>query len=202
VFGEELPHHLAIPDGWSRSWYVERMPGMELEAGWLFRLIPPGLRIRLAWHADPLPVAWVVEYLQRQLTNMRTSRLQELNAGTSDPLLAGAVPNTEDLQRRLASSQEKAFHVSVYITLVAVSLPALDEGSEKIRAAAPGDSLRAAAVYVPDGRRSSGDPPRKRRPARAPSGSSTRARLVTFFFLGREQRFSRQGGLVVGQKPL
>jgi hypothetical protein len=136
VFGEELPHHLAIPDGWSRSWYVERMPGMELEAGWLFRLIPPGLRIRLAWHADPLPVAWVVDYLQRQLTNMRTSRLQELNAGTSDPLLAGALPNTEDLQRRLASSQEKAFHVSVYITLVAVSLPALEEGSEKIRAAA------------------------------------------------------------------
>src|SRR4029077_6498930 len=90
VFGEELPQHLAIPDGWSRSWFVERMPGTDLEAGWLFRLIPPGLRIRVAWHADPLPVAWVVDYLQRQLTNMRASRLQELNAGTSDPLLAGA----------------------------------------------------------------------------------------------------------------
>jgi hypothetical protein len=136
VFGEELPHHLAIPEGWSRSWYVERMPGIELEAGWLFRLIPPGLRIQLAWHADPLPVAWVVDYLQRQLTNMRASRMQELGAGTSDPLLAGALPNTEDLQRRLASSQEKAFHVSVYITLMAASPSALEEGSEKIRAAA------------------------------------------------------------------
>src|SRR5438445_561383 len=107
-----------------------------LEAGWLFRLIPPGLKTRLAWHADPLPVAWVVDYLQRQLTNMRVSRLQELNAGTNDPMLAGALPNTEDLQRRLASSQEKAFHVSVYITLIAATKQALEMGSEQIQSAA------------------------------------------------------------------
>src|SRR5260370_802196 len=100
------------------------------------RLIPPGLKTRLAWHADPLPVAWIVDYLQRQLTNMRVSRMQELSAGTNDPMLAGALPNTEDLQRRLASSQEKAFHVSVYITLVAATKQALEEGSEQIRSAA------------------------------------------------------------------
>ncbi len=136
TFGEERPHHFCIHEGWSRSWYVQRMPGTELEAGWLFRLIPPGLKTRLAWHADPLPVAWVVDYLQRQLTNMRVSRLQELNAGTNDPMLAGALPNTEDLQRRLASSQEKAFHVSVYITLIAATKQALEMGSEQIQSAA------------------------------------------------------------------
>ena len=136
TFGEERPHHLAIADGWSRTWYVERMPGTELEPGWIFRLIPPGLRVRLAWHADPLPVAWIVDYLQRQLTNMRASRMQELAAGTNDPMLAGALPNTEDLQRRLASSQEKAFHVSLYITLVAATLQTLEDGSERIRSAA------------------------------------------------------------------
>src|SRR5258708_25060465 len=67
---------------------------------------------------------------------MRVSRMQELSAGTNDPMLAAALPNTEDLQRRLASSQEKAFHVSVYITLVAATEHALDEGSEQIRSAA------------------------------------------------------------------
>jgi hypothetical protein len=136
AFGEERSNHLLIPDGWSRSWYVERMPGTELEAGWLLRLIPPGVKIRLAWHAEPLPVAWIVDYLQRQLTNMRVSRIQELSTGTSDPMLAGALPQTEDLQRRLAASQEKAFHVSVYITLVASSRQALESGSEQIRSAA------------------------------------------------------------------
>jgi uncharacterized protein DUF87 len=136
AFGEEHPHHLLIPEGWSRSWYVERMPGTELEAGWLLRLIPPGVKVRLAWHVEPLPVAWIVDYLQRQLTNMRVSRMQEVSAGTNDPILAGALPQTEDLQRRLAASQEKAFHVSVFITLVAATLGALEEGSEQIRSAA------------------------------------------------------------------
>jgi uncharacterized protein DUF87 len=136
AFGEERPHHVLIPEGWSRSWYVERMPGTELEAGWLLRLIPPGVKVRLAWHAEPLPVAWIVDYLQRQLTNMRASRMQELSAGTNDPMLAGALPQTEDLQRRLVGSQEKAFHVSVYITLVAATQQALEEGSEQIRSAA------------------------------------------------------------------
>jgi hypothetical protein len=136
TFGEERAHHLLIPEGWSRSWYVERMPGTELDAGWLLRLIPRGVKVRLAWHAEPLPVAWVVGYLQRQLTNMRASRMQDLSAGTEDPMLAGALPQTEDLQRRLAGSQEKAFHVSVYITVVAATLKALDEGSEQIRSAA------------------------------------------------------------------
>jgi hypothetical protein len=136
AFGEERSTHLLIPEGWSRSWYVERMPGTELEAGWLLRLIPPGAKIRLSWHAEPLPVAWIVDYLQRQLTNMRVSRMQELSAGTSDPMLAGALPHTEDLQRRLAASQEKAFHVSVYITLIASGRQALEAGSELIRSAA------------------------------------------------------------------
>src|SRR5260370_24897388 len=67
---------------------------------------------------------------------MRVSRMQELSAGTNDPMLAGALPNTEDLQRRLASSKEKAFYVSVYIPLGAATKQALEEGSEQIRSAA------------------------------------------------------------------
>ncbi len=197
IFGDELVHHLAVPEGWSRSWYVERMPGSELEAGWLFRLIPPGLRVRLAWHADPLPVAWVVDYLQRQLTNMRASRMQEVNAGTSDPLLAGALPNTEDLQRRLASSQEKAFHVSVYITLVAASPAALEEGSEKIRGAARATlcELQPCTFRMLDGDL-----------ATHPAGLDRLSRkrvldtsaLVTLFPWS-EAEIQQTGGLVVGQ---
>src|SRR5260370_14105724 len=117
TFGLERPHELSFHEGWSRSWYLERMPGTELAAGWPFRLSPPGLKTPPSWPADPLPVAWIVDYLQRQLTNMRVSRMQELSAGTNDPMLAGALPNTEDIQRRVASSHEKPFYVSVYLTL-------------------------------------------------------------------------------------
>ena len=136
LYGRDLPNAFEHVDGWSRSWYVERLPGTELEPGWLYRLLPPGLAINLAWHATPLPLAWVVGYLQRQLINMRATRLVERDAGASDPALAGALPNAEDLQRRLAASQDKAFHVSLYLALTATSRTELDLGALRIEAAA------------------------------------------------------------------
>jgi len=135
-FGKELADRFLHPTGYSRTWYIDRFPGGELDAGWLYRLLPPGLRLRLAWHATPLPAAWVVDYLQRQLTNMRATRLVQHDAGSPDPILAGALPNAEDLQRRLASSQDKAFHVAVYVTLTAPTLPDLKAGSIRVESAA------------------------------------------------------------------
>ena len=117
IFGSQQTNQFLHAGGWSRTWHVARLPGGELEAGWLHRLLPRGLNVSLSWHATPLPVAWVVEYLQRQLVGMRATRIHEQSAGTADPALAGALPNAEDLQRRLAASQEKAFHVSTYLTI-------------------------------------------------------------------------------------
>jgi hypothetical protein len=134
--GSERAHSYLHSGGHSRTWYVERLPGTELEAGWLYRLLPPGLKLRLSWHATPLPVAWIVDYLQRQLINMRATSLLDHDAGSADPILAGAVPNAEDLQRRLASSQDKAFHVALYITLTSPSRDELNAGSIKVEAAA------------------------------------------------------------------
>jgi KaiC/GvpD/RAD55 family RecA-like ATPase len=131
-FGRELPSHFQHVRGFSRTWFVERLPGTEIEPGWLFQLVPPGLSVRLAWHASPLPAAWIVHYLQRQLINMRASRLQD----TGDPTLAGALPTAEDLQRRLASSQDKAFHVATYVTLTAATRVDLELGSRRIESAA------------------------------------------------------------------
>ena len=135
-FGKEFANRYEHAGGHSRTWYVERLPGSDLEAAWLFRLLPQGLRIRLSWHAAPLPVAWIVEYLQHQLVNMRASRLVENDTGSADPNLASALPNAEDLQRRLASSQDKAFHVSVYLTLSSATLEELEAGAIKLESAA------------------------------------------------------------------
>jgi hypothetical protein len=135
-FGQERVSLFRHSGGYSRTWYVDRLPGTELEPGWLFRLLPQSLKLRLSWHATPLPVAWIVDYLQRQLVNMRASRLVERDAGEADPLLAGALPNAEDLQRRLASSQDKAFHVAVYITLTCDSVEELEAGTSRVESAA------------------------------------------------------------------
>jgi len=136
VFGRELIDKMLHPGGFSRTWYVERLPGTVLEPGWLFHLLPPGLRLNLAWHATPLPAAWIVAYLQRQLVSMRATRMVEQDVGSTSPDVAGALPNAEDLQRRVASSQDKAFHVSTYLTLTAPSQVELDAGGLSIEAAA------------------------------------------------------------------
>ena len=131
VFGAQVAGCFRDHAGVSRTWYVERLPGTDVEPGWLFKLLPPGLKLTLSWHATPLPAAWIVNYLQRQLVNMRATRMQDGN----DPALAGAIPNTEDLQRRLASSQDKAFHVAVYLTLTSPSAKDLERDSRKVEAA-------------------------------------------------------------------
>jgi hypothetical protein len=135
-FGKELANRYEHAGGHSRTWYVERLPGSDLEPGWLFRLLPQGLSLRLSFHITPLPVAWIVDYLQRQLINMRASRLVEQDAGSADPNLAGALPNAEDLQRRLASSQDKAFHVSVYLTLTSATADRLETGAVQVESSA------------------------------------------------------------------
>ncbi|HEV2477453.1 MAG TPA: DUF87 domain-containing protein, partial [Candidatus Dormibacteraeota bacterium] len=132
VFGAQVASCFRDRTGVSRTWYVERLPGTDIEPGWLFKLLPSGLKLSLSWHATPLPAAWIVSYLQRQLVNMRATRMQDGN----DPALAGAIPNTEDLQRRLASSQDKAFHVSVYLTLTSPAGKDLERDSRKVEAAA------------------------------------------------------------------
>ena len=134
AFGREHPSSFQHVRGFSRTWFVERLPGTDIEPGWLYRLLPPGLNLALSWHVVPLPAAWIVHYLQRQLVNMRASRL--LDGGASDPTLATALPNAEDLQKRLASSQDKAFHVSTYLTLTSATRTDLERGSRRVEAAA------------------------------------------------------------------
>ena len=129
-FGDELAGAFRDPLGWHRTWFMDRFPGVDLEPGWLLRLAPAGCAVAIAWHAHPLPTAWMVQYLQRQLAAMRAT--QAVATGRIDPALEGALPAAEELQRRLVASQERAFHVSLYVTLSATSQAALREGSEQV----------------------------------------------------------------------
>jgi uncharacterized protein DUF87 len=197
LFGTEQANHLLHPGGWSRSWYLDRLPGAELEAGWLHRLLPSGLRASLSWHATPLPVAWIVDYLQRQLVGMRASQMQEKRAGTSDPALAGALPNAEDLQRRLTASQEKAFYVSTYLTLTSPTRESLEAGALRIEAAARAVlcHLQPCAFRMFDGYLSTRPALVDRLQRKRVLDTST---LATFFpWLDAE--LQHPGGLVVGR---
>ncbi|MBO0704864.1 MAG: DUF87 domain-containing protein [Candidatus Dormibacteraeota bacterium] len=101
--------------GLHRTWYVHRYPGGDLEPGWLLRLVPPGLRLSLSWHAERLPPAWIVSFLQRQLVHLRAAQLDK--PGATDPAISGALPAIEDLQRRVNAREDSAFHVGLYLTV-------------------------------------------------------------------------------------
>jgi Helicase HerA, central domain len=197
IFGTEQASHFLHAGGWSRTWNVDRLPGGELEAAWLHRLIPRGLNVSLSWHATPLPVAWIVEYLQRQLVGMKASRIQEQAAGTADPALAGALPAAEDLQRRLAASQERAFHVSTYLTLTAPSLAALDAGAARIEAASRAVLCRLlpCKFRMFDGYLATRTVGVDRLQRKRVLDSST---LVTFF-PWQDSELVQEGGLVIGR---
>jgi type IV secretory pathway VirB4 component len=85
----------------------------------------------------------VVDYLQRQLINMRASLQQ--SRGASDPEVAGALPAAQALQQRLTAGQESAFHVSLYLTVSAGSRAELDADSELLETAGRGALCRLLA---------------------------------------------------------
>ncbi|MFI5283958.1 MAG: VirB4 family type IV secretion system protein [Candidatus Dormibacterales bacterium] len=200
VFGRELIDCFLHAGGFSHTWSVERLPGTQLEPGWLFRLLPQGLRLRLSWHATPLPAAWIVAYLQRQLINMRATRLIEQDVGSTSFELAAALPNAEDLQRRVASSQEKAFHVSAYITLTAASRAELAAGAVKVEAAARAIlcNLQPCTFRMRDGFLATlpGGPDRLMRKRVLDSSA-----LATFL-PWREAEVQHSGGLAIGRQSV
>jgi KaiC/GvpD/RAD55 family RecA-like ATPase len=136
TFGEELPRCYRDRFGWHRSWYVDHFPGGELEPGWLLRLVPPGLEVDLAWHAEPVGSGWAAEYLQRQLAHLRASQLDGDRRGVPDVLIGAALPAAADLQRKLSAGQERAFRLALYLTLTAASAAALDAGAARVVEAA------------------------------------------------------------------
>jgi hypothetical protein len=154
TFGEERPRCFQDRFGWHRSWYVDRFPGGELEPGWLLRLVPPGVDLDLAWHAEPAGGGWAAEYLQRQLAHLRASQLDGERRGIPDVRVGEALPAATDLQRKLSAGLERAFHVSLHLTVTATSPAGLEESAaavvEAARAALCG--LREATFRQLDGR--------------------------------------------------
>jgi hypothetical protein len=135
LFGRETADAVIDCQGWHRTWWLERFPGSELMPGWLLRLVPPGLRVSLCWHAERLPTAWVIEYLQRQLVHLRAAQMHRLG-GVGDPEVDGAAPAAEALQQRLTASQESAFHVSLLLTVRTPSERELAAAAQAVEAAA------------------------------------------------------------------
>lgn len=138
LLGDQAPRSFRDAAGHHRTWYLERFPGGELEPGWLLRLLPAGVTADLTWHADPMPTGWAVDYLRRQLAQLRAAQLDGDRRGLPDVELNAAVPAAADLQRKLSASQERAFHVGLYLTISAADPAGLESAAARVEEAARG----------------------------------------------------------------
>jgi KaiC/GvpD/RAD55 family RecA-like ATPase len=132
TFGERPARSFRDRFGWHRTWYIDNFPGGKLEPGWLLRLIPSGLAVDLAWHAEPVGSGWATDYLQRQLAHLRASQLDGERRGIPDVRIGAAVPAAVDLQRKLSAGQERAFHLAAYLTLTAPDRECLEAGAARV----------------------------------------------------------------------
>jgi hypothetical protein len=154
TFGDDLAHSFRDRFGWHRSWYVDHFPGGELEPGWILRLVPAGLDVDIAWHAEPVGSGWAAEYLQRQLAHLRASQLDGDRRGIPDVRIGAALPAAADLQRKLSSGQERAYRLGFYLTVTAKGEHALDNAAEAVQEAARAAlcGIREATLRQFDGR--------------------------------------------------
>lgn len=154
TFGCERARAFLDARGWHRSWYVERFPGGELEPGWLLRLVPAGIDVDIACHVDAIATGWAVDFLQRQLAQLRASQLEGQSRGVVDAELAAALPAAADLQRKLTASQERAFHLAAYVTVSTPDQALLESAAGRLEDAARASlcSIRPATFRQFDGR--------------------------------------------------
>jgi hypothetical protein len=192
----EGPGWLHDQEGWHRTWFLERFPGGELSPGWLLQLVPPGLRVALSWHADPLPTDWVLDQLRRRLVRWRASQLAE-RQGAPDPRLASAISAASSLQRRLAEGHERTFSVGLYVTVTAPSRAELKRASAQFEAAARATlcSLEPCTFRQRDGRLATLPLVRDRLRRRHLLDTSSTATLIPWF----HAEVADPGGLVVGR---
>lgn len=133
LLGDEFHDAVHEPVGWHRTFWLARFPGVDLQPGWWLDLVPRGVTADLAWHALPLPTGWMIHQLQRQLAGLRASQMA---ASAPDVHVEAALPAAESLQRRLAASEERAYRVSLYVTLRAPTRATLETATERVRRSA------------------------------------------------------------------
>ena len=113
----ETPGALELDGCLHRSLYLDSYPGIELEPGWIASLLDVDLEYDLAMHVFKVPPASALRMLNGRIRTIQASRLAETAAtSVGDPLTEAGLPEALGLRRGIASNQEHAYAVSLYLT--------------------------------------------------------------------------------------
>ncbi|MGA2872768.1 MAG: DUF87 domain-containing protein, partial [Candidatus Dormibacteria bacterium] len=116
----ELPSALLAGGRWMVSLWLERLPGVELEPGWLWILVGLGCEFDLLLEIWPRSEGEADRSLQRRMRGLRARQLVAGGRGdVDDPGVEAAMDSASQLRRVLATSQGRLFDLAVSVTVAA-----------------------------------------------------------------------------------
>ena len=125
---------LRAGNAWQRSLAVIGYP-REVNQGWLAPLLRAAGELDLTLHIGPIPPALAADRLRRQRARLESTRRLEADRGRlSDPTLAAAAEDAEELASALARGESRMFRSGLYLAITARSPEELEERTERVRA--------------------------------------------------------------------
>lgn len=109
---------LQVGGRWLASLWLERLPGVEVEPGWLWSLIGLPGEFDLALDIWPRTDRDAERSLKRRTLGLRARQLAAAERGTGeDPRLAAALASASRLRHALAGSEAKLFDLAITLTV-------------------------------------------------------------------------------------
>ncbi len=119
---------------WQRALAVTGYP-REVDQGWLAPLLQAAGELDLTLHIGPIPPALAADRLRRQRARLESSRRIDADRGRlSDPTLAAAAEDAEELASALARGESRLFRSALYLSITAPSREELQERTERAKA--------------------------------------------------------------------
>jgi type IV secretory pathway VirB4 component len=119
---------------WQRTLAVIGYP-REVNQGWLAPLLHAAGELDLTLHIGPISPALAADRLRRQRARLESSRRIDADRGRlSDPTLAAAAEDADELASALARGESRLFRSGLYLRVSGASREELQERTERVRA--------------------------------------------------------------------
>lgn len=119
---------------WQRTLAVVGYP-REVGHGWLAPMLRAAGELDLALHIGPIAPALASDRLRRQRARLESSRRIDADRGRlTDPTLAAAVEDADELAGALARGESRLFRSGVYLSVSAGSREELEHRTERVKA--------------------------------------------------------------------
>lgn len=125
---------LRVGEQWQQTLAVVGYP-REVSRGWLAPLLRAAGELDLTLHVGPVAPQVAADRLRRQRARLESSRRLDADRGRlTDPVLAAAVEDAEELASRLARGESRLFRSGLYLSITAPDRRELAERTERVKA--------------------------------------------------------------------